>query len=419
MTRRRVAAALLLVAGASVPRANAGAPALLYSFTASGDGAKPVAGLTAGPGGALYGAACLDTEVSDAGTIFQLSPPAAGQAGRQFKVLYSFPSDNSAGNCPIGTLLPRPDGSLIGTTESGGAGGFGTVFQLVPPSERSSAWTETVLHAFPLSRGDGATLYGGVIADQQGNLYGTTVQGGRGCHTDLGCGTVFEVKPPTSPSGPWTETVLHFFVGRTGQAGFPSGDLLLQGKTLIGTTPQGVFTLAPPASGHGAWRFQMLAVSPALPGLVATGVTAGADGTLYAMAGQGGSNDTGAIFALHPPATEGAPWSTEVLHDFGPILGNADGMYPSASMTIGARGTLFGTVPFGSANERGAAFRLDPPARQGGAWTYTVLASFGAAAAALGNTPLDKPLLRGATLWLTNSAGGADQDGAIVSVGTH
>jgi hypothetical protein len=163
----------------------------------------------------------------------------------------------------------------------------------------------------------------------------------------------------------------------------------------------------------------MLAVSPALPGLVATGVTAGADGTLYAMAGQSGSHDTGAIFALHPPATQSAPWGTEMLHDFGPIVGNADGMYPSASMTIDAAGTLFGTVPEGGANGGGTAFRLDPPAHQGGAWTYTVLASFGTGAAALGNMPADKPLLRGARLYLTNSAGGADQDGTVVGLATH
>jgi hypothetical protein len=419
MTHSRLAAACLIVAAAFAPRAQAGAPALIYSFMANGDGAEPAAGLAAGPGGVLYGAACQDTEVSDAGTIFQLTPPAAGQTDWQFSVLYSFPLDNSQGNCPEGALLPRPDGSLIGTTASGGPGSFGTVFQLVPPAQQGGAWTETILHAFGLSRDDGATMFGGMIADPNGTLYGTTVQGGRGCHGDLGCGVVFELQPPASKGGAWTETVLHFFHGRTGRAGFPSGDLLLQGKVLIGTTPQGVFTLTPPRSGHGAWAYQMLAVSPALPGLVATGVTAGADGTLYAMAGQGGSNDTGAIFALHPPASQGAPWATEVLHNFGPIEGNTDGMYPYASLAIDGKGTLFGTVPYGSVNEGGAVFRLDPPAQQGGAWTDTVLVSFGTGAAVLGNMPVDRPLLQGGSLYLTNSSGGADQHGTVVSVGTH
>ncbi|HTZ71226.1 MAG TPA: choice-of-anchor tandem repeat GloVer-containing protein [Acetobacteraceae bacterium] len=397
--------------------ATSGAVTLLHGFAADGDGAGPVAGLTPGPGGVLYGAACQDTEVSDAGTVFSLTPPAAGQTEWQFAVLYSFPADDSGGNCPIGTLLRRHDGTLVGTTQAGGADSFGTVFALTPPAGQNGVWTETILHDFALSRDDGATPEGGVIADAHGRLFGTTVQGGRGCRGDLGCGVVYMLTPPRHGATGWHEQVIHYFKGRTGQAGFPAGDLLLQGAdTLFGTTPQGVFTLSPPGSGGGAWNYQMLAVSPALPGLVATGVVADPAGTLYGMTGQGGANDTGAIFALSPPAVQGAPWTTTVLHDFGTIRHNKDGMYPAASLARVADGTLFGTVPQGGAHGGGVAFRLDLPAGAGGTATFTVLASFGGPRSVVGTSPEDRPLPRGDALFLTNAAGGSGGFGAALKI---
>jgi uncharacterized repeat protein (TIGR03803 family) len=89
-------------------------------------------------------------------------------------------------------------GTLYGTTRDGGdlgcqaGGGCGTVFKVTPDA------TETVLYRFTGGT-DGATPYGGLVLDGQGNLYGTTVAGGVGpCdnYQDLpGCGVVFKVTP--------------------------------------------------------------------------------------------------------------------------------------------------------------------------------------------------------------------------------
>jgi uncharacterized repeat protein (TIGR03803 family) len=85
------------------------------------------------------------------------------------------------------------------------------VFELSP--SRNGTWSETVLHTFTGSPDGGAPLFGALIRDGVGNLYGTTSQGGiaTGCYGNVGgCGTVFELSP--NGSG-WTETVLYSFTG--------------------------------------------------------------------------------------------------------------------------------------------------------------------------------------------------------------
>jgi len=55
--------------------------------------------------------------------------------------------------------------------------------------------------------------------DNRGNLYGTTLEGGAYlAGTIFGAGTVFELTPPTSSGGSWTESILHSFDGTDGTA---------------------------------------------------------------------------------------------------------------------------------------------------------------------------------------------------------
>src|SRR3954464_2657597 len=64
--------------------------------------------------------------------------------------------------------------------------------------------TESVLYNFSGQQGDGGIPYAGVVAGRDGSLYGATGYGGV-----VGNGTVFQLKVPGIPSGPWTEAVLH------------------------------------------------------------------------------------------------------------------------------------------------------------------------------------------------------------------
>lgn len=68
--------------------------------------------------------------------------------------------------------------------------GCGIVFELTPPSSPGGAWTERVLHAFSGQNGDGAIPEAGLVLSSTGILYGTTTAGGT-----AGRGTVFAVEP--------------------------------------------------------------------------------------------------------------------------------------------------------------------------------------------------------------------------------
>ena len=116
-------------------------------------------------------------------------------------------------------------GNVYGVTEEGGASNKGTVYRVTPDG------TETALYAFQ-GGADGEFPAGTLIADKEGNLYGTTALGGGSGCKGSGCGTVFKV----APDG--TETVLYAFKRSHGE--FPAGALLL-GKhgDLYGTTEDG------------------------------------------------------------------------------------------------------------------------------------------------------------------------------------
>src|SRR5690349_18259597 len=104
----------------------------------------------------------------------------ARAAGASEGVLYSF-QGGSDGAFPRGPLVSDPQGNLYGVTDTGGSTncteGCGTVFELSPPSHAGGPWTETVLYRF-LGGTDGAAPQAGLIRDSAGNLYGTTQGGG-------------------------------------------------------------------------------------------------------------------------------------------------------------------------------------------------------------------------------------------------
>jgi hypothetical protein len=120
-------------------------------------------------------------------------------------VLYSFTGQNGDGAYPFGPVVLGKNGVLYGTTEFGGSfgcysfygvSGCGTVFQLTPPATPGGAWTETVLHQFTGQNGDGALPEAPLALGSNGQLYGTTLYGGAGGNGGLtGNGAVFVVKP--------------------------------------------------------------------------------------------------------------------------------------------------------------------------------------------------------------------------------
>src|SRR5947209_9465123 len=167
------------------------------------------------------------------------------------------------------------------------------------PPTAAQAWTETVLHSFA-GGSDGLDPEGNLIADQSGNLYGTTVFGGGACKKSRGCGTVFKL----APDG--TETVLYAF-HRQADGGWPYGGLVEDAQgNLFGTTSAGG------KSGDGHW------------------------GTVFEVTQQG---------------------VEAVLHAF---QSGSDGDTPFAGLVLDQAGNLYGTTSSGGRFGFGTVFKVTP-----------------------------------------------------------
>jgi uncharacterized repeat protein (TIGR03803 family) len=200
-----------------------GAETVLHSFGGAADGANPYASLievkgklygTTEYGGAYSGCA----GGNGCGTVFSLTT-----SGTE-KVLHSF-GYGTDGSVPKAGLTDV-DGTLYGTTYSGGANNLGTVFSI------TASGSEKVVYSFA-GGADGSYPAAGLI-DVDGTLYGTTSAGGdSSCHYDAaGCGTLYSI----GPSG--AETVLYTFAGGSDGAQ-PNAALRDVAGVLYGTTTYG------------------------------------------------------------------------------------------------------------------------------------------------------------------------------------
>lgn len=167
---------------------------VIYSFTGGNDGASPPAGVTVDAYGNLYGTTSFGG-ANGGGVVYKLSRSASKWTET---VLYTF-QGLSDGQNPVGGVVLDPAGNLYGTTFDGGINGGGTVYQLSPSG---GGWTFTTLYSF--SGGYGGP-YNKLTLDSKGNIYGFT--NGDGAN---GLGSVFKL---TSANGGWTFTDLYDFIG--------------------------------------------------------------------------------------------------------------------------------------------------------------------------------------------------------------
>ena len=202
-----------------------GNESILVSFDGS-NGAAPKGGLIMDGSGNLYGTT-FQGGTLNAGTVF------VSDTSGNVTVLYSF-ADAGDGGFPFAGVVKDFAGNLYGTTGSGGRFNAGTVFKL------DAAGNETVLHSFRPNLGDGKSPIGGVVIDDNGNLFGTTEYGGVS-----GLGTVYKVDPQGN------ESIIHSFAGGAeGQQ--PLAGLVMDGAgnlygTTSGLTGNGtVFKISPP-----------------------------------------------------------------------------------------------------------------------------------------------------------------------------
>jgi uncharacterized repeat protein (TIGR03803 family) len=199
-----------------------GGYAVVHSFTGGADGADPGPGeLWADGSGNFYGVT-WHGGAADSGTVFKITPAGAET------VLYAFCSapNCSDGSMPDGAVVGDAAGNLYGTTMLGGKYGFGTVFKLSPSGGEKVLWN--------FKNGtDGSSPVGGLFLDSQGNLFGTTYQGGTVCDTSGNTGgVVFKVYPNGKLS------VVHDFTGG-GEGDWPATSLGPQSGNLLYGTASG------------------------------------------------------------------------------------------------------------------------------------------------------------------------------------
>ncbi len=119
----------------------------------------------------------------------------AASVAQGFHVIHFFNTTGDGGS-PLGRLISDKQGNLYGTTSAGGAYNYGSVFELTPPSTSGGGWTETILYSFQGSLSNLQSPQAGLVMDGKGNLFGTTFWGGINNN-----GTVFELSPPAVSGG--------------------------------------------------------------------------------------------------------------------------------------------------------------------------------------------------------------------------
>jgi uncharacterized repeat protein (TIGR03803 family) len=350
--------------------------AVLHNFGNGTDGSGPLGDLVFDSSGNLYGVTRNGGSlgVNGYGIVYELTPTATGW---QETVLHSFAGGADGENPGTGVVLDK-DGNPYGTTEYGGAvgskycpTGCGLVFTL---ARTGSSWAYSVIHNFQYyPDGDdpgGSHMPGdGLIIDGQGNLYGTTYDGGsQNCPQPSpysggqGCGVVFKMTPS---SGAWQYSVLHTFedthdgLSPSGLFLDPSGNLYL---TSFGgfSTPQcgngpcgNFFELTPTGTLTQLWYFwgDNLGWSP-------SGLVRDQAGNIYGVTGSGGPTSCepgvacGTVFQL---SQVGQSWVGSGFYDFS---GGAAGWFPSSVTAIG--GKIFGTAVNGGGSNYGVIFEITP-----------------------------------------------------------
>jgi uncharacterized repeat protein (TIGR03803 family) len=294
--------------------------------------------------GNLYGMITLPYQalgdsVPMQGAIYKISPDGSASA------LAAFWGTNNTGAQPIGALLQTPDGTLWGTTYSGGVAGpgsgrgFGTVFQFRTDGIFSG------LLSFPLNQTTGYGPKGGLIQASDGKLYGSTTDTIFGGSIGPTRGSIFRI------SAEGLTTVFTFY-GTNGA--YPAGSLLAaQDGALYGTTSfGGAFTNGTVFKITTTGLFTSLFDFGGKNGANPTGdLIQLNDGNLYGTTTYGGSNNLGTIFRI---TTNGVLTS---LFSFKTSTGSS----PLGGLCLAHDGNLYGTTSTGGPASGGTIFRLVIP----------------------------------------------------------
>lgn len=295
---------------------------------------------------------------------------ASPAAAAGFTDLHTFCSDANCtdGNYPTAPLVGDAAGNLYGTTALGGAGSWGTIFELIP---KKGGYKYKVLHSFCTAANctDGSDPQSGLVIDKAGNLYGTTKFGGA-----QNGGTVFEF----ARRGKGHLKILHSFCVQ-GAACADGSEPMYDGLTYLGAQS------GTPYDGK----------SP-----------------LYGTTIYGGENNAGYSGTVYALARAGKNWQETIVWQFCGQANCADGSQPHNGLAMDSAGNLYGvTFGGGNANNDGVIFELSQG--QSG-WTETVLYDFCSVANCADGANPESPLTASSTGFAgSTSSGGAHGGGTL------
>ena len=246
----------------------------VLSFNSETGGYHPMAGLTQGANGNLYGTTASGGTCGN-GTVFRLTTNGV------IATLASF--GYADGYNPYGSLVQDDDGNLYGTLSGGGTYGYGAVFRVTTNGVLTS------LASFNST--NGASPSSGLVQAADGSLYGTTESGGRNSYY----GTVFNITIDGAlttlysfgdsntngygPHGSLMQDSDGNFYGTTG-----SGGMYYSGTVFRITTNGVLTTLASFDYANGAFP--------------QAGLMRGADGSFYGTTAYGGVYGMGTVYRM-------------------------------------------------------------------------------------------------------------------------
>ena len=302
----------------------------LHSFALFTDGAYPWAGLVQATDGNFYGTTTAGG-LHIMGTVFKITPAGA------LSDLYNFCTQSACtdGATPYAPLVQGTDGNLYGTTTQGGDSNYvGTVFKI------TTAGALTTIHTFCTLQNcaDGEQPFAALLQASDGNFYGTTTSG-----HGQNAGTVFKITSGGTLTTLYTFCALsHCADGQNPYGGVVQGsDGNFYGTTNIGGTGQGtLFKLTP--SGTLTTLYTFGGPDGELP---YSGLVQGNDGNFYGTTHAGGSHNDGTVFSLTPATL--IPTTTVLMSAPNPsTLGQAVTM--TATVTAQDHSLPTGTVKFQS-----------------------------------------------------------------------
>jgi uncharacterized repeat protein (TIGR03803 family) len=317
----------------------AGTLTTLYSFcaqSACADGQEPTAGLLQAANGDLYGTTSRGG-ATGFGTVFKITPSGTLTSLHSFCSPYE-PDCTDGGN-PTAGLVQAGSEDLYGTTRSRGAHGHGSIFKITPNGML------TTLYAFcsQASCSDGGNPFAGLVQATNGDFYGTTSAGG----TSTDAGTVFKITPAgtlttlysfCAQGGPCTD-------GLSPHAGLiQAADGDLYGTTFEGGANSGgtIFKITPAGALSTVYSFcsQSSCMDGANP---EAGLIQAPNRNFYGTTTNSGANGGGAVFKITPSGT------LTTLYSFCAQSECTDGRFPYAGLAQTTDGDFYGTTAHGGA----------------------------------------------------------------------